>query len=259
MSSCTALYALTFGHEHSPQSISLEGGSDEVLRLPVIGILVRSPDGWYLLETGLNPEYCRDPALFRTIYPFGDPELNGTDPLVEQLALCGVDLEDIAGVAVSHLHVDHAGGLPRFVGGPPVTVQSRELDFALSRAGEAEAYWRPDYENLDLRWRVIDGDATIAAGIDAVYTPGHTPGHMSYRIRMAHSGMWLFAVDAIDLAEGIARDRPIGWSADDADIPKRRSSHDRLVAMARAEHARLVPGHCPVTWPTLRQPPAAYS
>ena len=178
MTVCTELYALTFGHEYSPQSISLEGGTDEILRLPVIGVLVRSPDGWFLLETGLNPDYCRDASLVRGIYPFGDPELEGDDPLVEQLALCGVSLDEISGVAVSHLHVDHAGGLPRFVDGPPVTVQGRELEFALARAGEAEAYWRHDYESAQLRWRVIDGDAPIAAGIDAVFTPGHTPGHM---------------------------------------------------------------------------------
>ena len=259
MSSCSALFALTFGHEWSPEWISLEGGSEEILRLPVIGMLARSPGGWFLLETGLNPEYCRDPSLFRTIYPFGDPELEGDDPLIEQLSACGLGLADIAGVAVSHLHVDHAGGLPRFVGGPPVTVQRRELDYALTRAGEAQAYWRPDYTSTEINWRVIDGDATIAPGIDAVFTPGHTPGHMSYRVRMAESGTWLFAVDAIDLARCIELDRPIGWSADDADIPKRRESHDRLVAMTREEEARLIPGHCPVTWPALRHPPEGYS
>jgi N-acyl homoserine lactone hydrolase len=259
MSSCTALFTLTFGHEYSPESISLEGGSDTILRLPVIGVLVRSPDGWFLLETGLNPAYCRDPTLFRTIYPFGDPELEGNDPLIEQLARCGVDLAGIAGVAVSHLHVDHAGGLPRFAGGPPITVQRRELDYALNRAGEPQAYWRPDYASSELDWRVIDGDTSIAAGIDAIATPGHTPGHMSYRVRMAESGTWLFAIDAIDLAQGIQRDRPIGWSADETDAPSRRSSHDRLVAMAHEEDARLVPGHCPVTWPALRCPPDGYS
>jgi hypothetical protein len=74
---------------------------------------------------------------------------------------------------------------------------------------------------------------------------------MSYRVRMAQSGTWLFAVDAIDLQRGIDEDTPIGWSADPADAPLRRASHDRLVALAAAEDARLVPGHCPVTWPTV--------
>lgn len=158
MNECTALYTLTMGHEYSPHSLSLEGADDEITRLPVIALLVRSPDGWYLLETGFNPAYCRDPSLCRTIYPYGDPKPIGDDPIVEQLSLCSVRLDDLAGVAVSHRHVDHAGGLPRFVGGPPITVQSRELDFALTRAGEAEAYWRPDYDSPSLRWRRIDGD-----------------------------------------------------------------------------------------------------
>lgn len=259
MNACTALYTLTLGHEYSPESISLEGGSDEVLRLPVIGILVRSPDGWYLLETGLNPEYCRDLEVCRTIYPFGDPEPNGEDPIGEQLTACGVAVDEIAGVACSHLHVDHAGGLPRFADGRPVFVQRRELEFALERAGEPEAYWRPDYDRPGIAWHELDGDGPIATGIDAISTPGHSPGHMSYRVTMAESGTWLFAVDAIDLAKGIESNREIGWSADPADAPKRRQSHDRLVAMAEAEGARLVPGHCPVTWPSLRRPPEHYA
>ena len=83
--------------------------------------------------------------------------------------------------------------------------------------------------STDLTWRTIDGDAEIAPGIDALFTPGHTPGHMSYRVRMARSGTWLFAVDAIDLAQGIREDRPIGYASDPADDALRRVSHDRLV------------------------------
>ena len=68
---------------------------------------------------------------------------------------------------------------------------------------------------------------------------------------MAQSGTWLFAVDAIDLAQGIREDRPIGYASDPADAALRRTSHDRLVALAAEEGARLVPGHCPETWPPL--------
>ena len=81
---------------------------------------------------------------------------------------------------------------------------------------------------------------------------------MSYRVRMGETGTWLFAVDAIDLARGIREDRPIGYSADPADAPLRRRSHDRLVALAAAEEACLVPGHCPDSWPALLAPPQGY-
>jgi hypothetical protein len=77
---------------------------------------------------------------------------------------------------------------------------------------------------------------------------------MSYRVRMAESGTWLFAVDAIDLQKGIDTDTPIGWSADPADAPLRRASHDRLLGLAEAEDARLLAGHCPETWPPLCTP-----
>ena len=204
-----------------------------------------------LLETGCDPRPYRHVSE-HDVYSAGLPEFpTGGDPLLEALAAHDVAPDDLALAAVSHLHLDHAGGLRHLAGRVPVVIQRRELEYATTRAGRQQAYLREDYERADLEWREIDGDGGIAPGIDAVSTPGHTPGHMSYRVRMAESGTWLFAVDAIDLARGIAADRPIGSSADPADAPLRRASHDRLVALAAAEDARLVPGHCPEIWPPL--------
>ncbi len=254
---CDRMHLLTLGHEHSPRWISIEGGGAEVLRLPVIGILVHAPAGWFLLETGIGAAYARDREENRRIYADAPPELPGPgDPVLEALAEHGVGLDELAGVGVSHLHVDHAGGLRHVAGtGVPVHVQRIELRYALEEAGEAQAYRRADYAGLDLAWREHEGDGVITPGIDVLATPGHTPGHMSYRVRMAETGTWLFAVDAIDLQEGIETGTPIGWSAREQDAPLRRASHDRLVALAREEGARLVPGHCPRAWPALRSPP----
>jgi glyoxylase-like metal-dependent hydrolase (beta-lactamase superfamily II) len=249
---CDRLFCLTLGHEYSPEFISLEGGGRDELRLPIIGVVARSPRGWVLLETGCDPrpfDGAREHDIYRGRLPEFPP---GDDPLLDALAAVGLDVSDLTLAAVSHLHIDHAGGLRHLArAGVPVAVQERELTYARERAGRAQAYVREDYEHDDLDWIVLDGDAEIAPGIDAVFTPGHTPGHMSYRVRMARSGTWLLAIDAIDLARGIEENRPIGWSADEADAPKRRASHDRLVGLARREGARLVPGHCPVTWPRL--------
>jgi glyoxylase-like metal-dependent hydrolase (beta-lactamase superfamily II) len=249
---CDRLHCLLLGWELCPEWVSIEGGErKKILRLPIIGILVRTTDGWVLLETGCDPRPYRG-AETHDIYRVGLPEFpTDGDPLLEALDAVGVAPSDLAAAAVSHLHLDHAGGLHNLAGHLPVTVQARELEYATRHAGRPEAYIREDYMLDDLSWRTIDGDAEIAPGIDAVFTPGHTPGHMSYRVRMARSGTWLFAVDAIDLAQGIRENRPIGYSSDPTFDAQRRTSHDRLVALAEEEGARLVPGHCPETWPPL--------
>ena len=118
-------------------------------------------------------------------------------------------------------------------------------------AGRADAYLREDYADPDIRWRILDGDAVIAPGIEAISTPGHTPGHMSYRVRMAETGTWIFAMDAIDLQRAIDLDRVVGTYAVPEEESWRRTAHDRLVALAAEEQARLVAGHCPDTWPGL--------
>jgi glyoxylase-like metal-dependent hydrolase (beta-lactamase superfamily II) len=253
---CDRLLCLTLGWEFVPEHVSMEGGSRELVREPVIGVLVHGPSGWTLLETGIDARRFRGPDPDDLYGAGGPPEFpTDGDPLLDALAAHGLTPADLSLAAVSHLHVDHAGGLRHLAeAGVEVCIQRRELDFALERAGRAEFYLREDYDDPALRWRLLDGDGPIAPGIDAVFTPGHGPGHMSFRVRMGESGTWLFAVDAIDLQKGIDEDRCAGYSADPADAPLRRTSHDRLVALAAAEGARLVPGHCPVTWPTVSHP-----
>lgn len=256
---CGRMHCLLLGWEHSPESISLAGGSEtEILRLPVIGILVHAPIGWVLLETGMDPGTCADPATGGAIYTFGAPEFETADPVPDALRAHGLEVDDLALAAVSHLHIDHAGGLRHLAGRVPIAVQRRELDFAFGSAGIPEAYVRGDYDVPGIEWRELDGDAELTPGIEVLATPGHTPGHMSYRVNMAESGPWLFAVDAIDLQQGIDEDVEIGWSADPADAPARRASHDRLVALAAEQDARLVAGHCPVSWPPLAAQAAGF-
>lgn len=254
---CDRVICLTLGWEHCPRSISLEGGGDEVLRLPVCAILVHGPTGWTLLETGMS-DRLRDADYARRWYTVGDPQFpSASDPLLGELARCGCTAADISAVAVSHLHLDHSGGLVHFQDGPEVFIQRRELEFAGSAAALDQAYVPADYD-LDVHWNLLDGDSPIVPGVDAVSTPGHTPGHMSYRVRTP-AATWLFAVDAIDLQEGIDDDVPIGAAADPADDHLRRASHDRLLGLARAERAVLAAGHCPVTWPTRPGPPDGWS
>jgi N-acyl homoserine lactone hydrolase len=254
---CDRLICLTLGHEYQPRHISIEGGGDELLRVPIIGVLAHGPGGWILLDTGLSPT-MRDEPFARSIYRTRAPEFvpsAGADPLLHALGRCGLEPDDLAAAAISHLHVDHTGGLEHVPAGRPVFIQRAELAFGTGGAGIEHAYVRADYVDRGIAWAEIDGDTPLLPGVDAISTPGHTPGHMSFRVRMADGTTWLFAMDAIDLQESVDADVPIGSSALPEGREQRHASHRRLMAMSREDGVRLLPGHCPTTWPAAPAPP----
>ncbi len=257
---CDRLHCLTVGFEFIPYMWAVEGETDESpIRLPLTAVLARSEGRWFLFDTGLGPEF-RDVEFSRRWYTWGDPEMPGDDPdpLLDQLRQCGVGIDEIDTLVMSHMHVDHTGGIARyFADGRPVFIQGAELDFGLSDAAEPAQY-RPHYDNPDINWQRLDGDADIAPGIRAIFTPGHAPGHMSYLIDMVESGTMLFAFDAVPTMENVERDAPITVGSIPEQKPLIRESHDRIVALAKSEGARLLPGHCRTTWPALDGTPVMF-
>ena len=178
------------------------------------------------------------------------------EPLEAALAEHGLGVADIVLASVSHLHVDHSGGLPLLAAaGVPVVIHRRELAF-LERAdpGPALGYYPPDYAAIDIEWRVIDGDAELAPGITLLESPGHTPGHFSYRIELAETGTWIFLVDAADLGQNVLDEAAPGFCADPADHDRADESLRRLIEMGEELDARLVPGHDPLIWRAVRHP-----
>ncbi|MGV0852927.1 N-acyl homoserine lactonase family protein [Mycolicibacterium phlei] len=250
---------LTLGWEELPKSVSVYGSPPgERLREPVPGVLLQTDGGWVLLDTGFNTALIRDPALRRRFFPTVEyqPILPGPgEPIEEALAEIGVDIDEIGVVALSHLHVDHAGGLKLFAGRVPVHAQRRELDYGLSNRPEPErhAIYRIDFDDPNIDWRLADGEAEIAPGITAVPTYGHTPGHQSFVVELDESvggGGYVFAFDAADLTENIEHERAIGGFIDVAPEETVEPIR-RLKALAEARGYPLIPGHDPHVWPEM--------
>lgn len=247
---------LTLGWEDLPKSVSVEGAPEEErLREPVPGVLLHVDGGWLLLDTGFNTALLRDLALRARFHgnPVHKAILPGPgEPLDEALASAGIEMSEVHAVGLSHLHLDHAGGLRLFTG-RPVHCQRRELDFGLSPEAESHAVFRIDFDDPRHDWRLADGDVEIAPGVTAVLTAGHTPGHQSFVVDLDESvggGGYVFAFDAADLTQNIEEEVSIGGRVH-ASPAECVEQVRRLKSLAAARGYPLVPGHDPVVWPAL--------
>jgi glyoxylase-like metal-dependent hydrolase (beta-lactamase superfamily II) len=246
------------GWERLPRSFSIHGDTSGLMLVePVPVVLLETDDGWTLLDTGINAALVRDRPLYARLHGRNNdivpilPDVEG-EPLEHALAAHDVALGDISRIYLSHLHNDHAGGLRLFDSSVPVWVQRRELEYGLADHPfpERHGMFRIDFDDPEIQWRLMDGDAELAPGIRAVLTPGHTPGHQSFVIDLQDERGYVFAFDAGDLRENFEQELAVGGfvhcEAEDTVAPIRR-----LNAIAAAGDYRLIPGHDPEVWPAL--------
>ncbi|PTA47487.1 N-acyl homoserine lactonase family protein [Micromonospora sp. RP3T] len=280
--SADRLYLLQYGAERVSKALSLRGGPVERLYWePFVGVLVRSGDEWILFDTGMSRAALDSPAV-QAAYAAADTGdddarwhltptppadrrwtwgLDG-DPLAAALATVGLTPGELSRAVVSHLHVDHSGGIPTLAGhGVPVALHRDELAFVRSGAVGVDAgFHPPDWSHPDTRWELLDRDTDLAPGVRVLSTPGHTPGHLSLRVDLPETGTWIFAADAADLGQNFLDRTPCGSCAaerpGDEELAE-RSLH-RLLREAADSDARIVPGHDQIVLNAVRHPPGGH-
>jgi N-acyl homoserine lactone hydrolase len=216
--------------------------------IPIPGFLVELDDGTRLLwDTGTDHAILDDPDLFDEEFP--PPVMGPEDTLEARLTAAGADLGRVDVVGLSHLMVDHAGGL-RYLPGREVIVQSAELEYAMDDP-DPGPYRRADYDSalVDVRWHTVEGDVEVVPGVTVISTPGHCPGHQSLLVRMTSGRTVLIASDAGDLRENFDQEVPPGILIAGRELAL--ASVRRLNAIAAAEGALLIPGHDPRAWARL--------
>jgi glyoxylase-like metal-dependent hydrolase (beta-lactamase superfamily II) len=163
-------------------------GDDNLMRLALHCLLIVTPDGPVLVDTGMGTK-LRESEKLRAIWRPSPRAL-----LVESLARAGYTPEDVRTVVFTHLHADHAGGatyrapdgelLPTFPNARHI-VQRAEwvagLDPPVIGQG---SYYKDNYEPLERHGLLdlADGDVQIAPGVRTKVTAGHTPGHQMIEI-----------------------------------------------------------------------------
>jgi glyoxylase-like metal-dependent hydrolase (beta-lactamase superfamily II) len=215
-------------------------------------------DGLVLCDTGFGTRDVEGKThLSQVFLRFVGPTLDHTETAVAQVAALGFKPEDVRHVVVTHLDVDHAGGLCDFPAAR-VHVHAREHAAAMARATfkERERYIKAHWAHGP-KWEVYseDGDTwrglpaiSRLRGLDAdiglVPMHGHTRGHSAIVVRngarwLVHAGDAYFHHHSVD---GTGASVPPGFRAFEriveTDAPKRRASL-AAIRQLRASYADL--------------------
>jgi N-acyl homoserine lactone hydrolase len=157
--------------------------------LPVNAYAIEHRDGVILVDTGVSAGVKRLPRwhpYFRFCVRF---DIEPEEEAGPQLKALGVAATDVKRVVLTHLHIDHDGGLGHFPLSE-ILASPAELRRATGAAGQLRGYlpqrWPKAFDPKPL---VLDGGPygpfprskrlTADSAIVAVATPGHTSDHLS--------------------------------------------------------------------------------
>ncbi len=172
--------------------------------------------------------------------------------LAPNLAAAGVAVEDVSAVLMTHLHIDHAGGLVNDAGeavypNAEIVVSETEIAFwqddaamaatpeALRSAFDVARKTTAPYANRTRRFT----SGEVLPGIEVVALPGHTPGHTGYHITSGGESLLIWG-DVVHRPV-LQAARPDVTLAFDNNPPKAAETRRNILAKA-ADEDLLVTG-----------------
>jgi glyoxylase-like metal-dependent hydrolase (beta-lactamase superfamily II) len=164
-------------------------------------VVVRSGGRTILIDAGMGTEF---------------PDLPKSGHVIHRLEAAGIDLSSVTDVVLTHMHMDHIGGL--LVDG--VKEQLRP-DLRIHVAAAEVKFWEaPDFSRVSMppgfpdalrksakqfvaeygsKLRMFEDEYEVAPGVVVTRTGGHTPGHSVVRVasggeRLTFAGDLVFTV-----------------------------------------------------------------
>lgn len=188
--------------------IEAHGGVAAASTPPCNITALRRPGEVVLFDTGAGPDF-----------------MASTGALPEALEAAQIDPAEVTHVFFTHAHPDHLWGVlddfdEPFFAGARHFIGGAELDYWTdpatleTLAPDRQSFFAGASRRLGLLEgrieRLEDGDSPLP-GLTALLTPGHTPGHMSFRVDLPEGAPLTVVGDAIGNAH-IALARP-DWPA----------------------------------------------
>ena len=175
--------------------------------------------------------------------------------LKRRFAAADIAPESIEALIVTHEHGDHIGGLKNADGSPAfpnaeIKVPAVEAAFWGDEANAAKAngFNKGQFANVK---KMMDGIKTtpyeankeVAPGITSVFTPGHTPGHMSFTVASGGKSI-LVQIDVANVPALFLRN-PDWHAYFDNDPMLAQQTRHKLYDMAAADKLVVVGYHFP--------------
>lgn len=236
--------------------------SNEDFEIPVPWFLIKHPKGDVVIDGGNAKEVSEDMhAHWGSVVSAYEPVMGRQENCIDQLKNIGVDPSTIKNVLVSHLHLDHSGGVGRFPNANYL-VQKKEYEYAFNPDWFSKpAYIRKDFDKPDINWKFLDhkkddfydlyGDGSIII----IFTPGHAPGHQSFLINLPNTGYVLLTIDAAYTMDHWNNLTLPGLVCSAVDVV---NSVKKLKKIAQEKNAIIVTGHDPHAWENFKKAPMFY-
>jgi glyoxylase-like metal-dependent hydrolase (beta-lactamase superfamily II) len=231
-------------------------------------LLVETDAGLVLVDTGIGIDDVENPpgSLPRMFHLVTNPVLDIAETAARQVVKLGYQPEDVRHIVLTHLDLDHAGGLRDFPRAK-VHVYNEELRNATAQASRADrtrfrtAQWAhgPDWQTYDTageQWFGFDAVRQLnglPADILLVPLGGHTLGHAGVAVRtdekwLLHCGDAYFFHGETQSRENCPPGLRFFQSVVQTDKAARLSNQDRLRTLV-ADHGdeiETISAHDPV-------------
>jgi glyoxylase-like metal-dependent hydrolase (beta-lactamase superfamily II) len=180
----------------------------------------------------------------------------GAGVLVDNLKASGYQPEQVDEVYITHMHGDHLGGVMKdgraVFANATLHVGRADADLWLDskKMAAAPADAQDDFKQAmaavapyqaSNHFKLIDHDGALVAGISAIATPGHTPGHTSYLVESR--GQKLYVIGDLIHVGAVQFAYPSATILFDSDPKSAAIQRKRIFAKAASEHALIAAAH----------------
>lgn len=243
-------------------------GGTGVGELVCHALVVETTDGLVLVDTGMGLDDVRSPMkrLGGAFVALTRPRLREEDTALRQIERLGFKRADVRHIVVTHLDVDHAGGIPDF---PDAQIHVHRAEHAAAvtrptlternRYRKVHFAGNPKWELHEAdgeRWFGFDRVRAVADDVLLIPLHGHTRGHCAVAVRapseskaewLLHCGDAYFFHGEMDEPPTCPAGLRLFQLAVAVDDEARRANADRLRTLRReaGDRVRIFSAHSP--------------